>query len=142
MKPLAKGRHHMRTNRLRFALLLLLPAVLVAAAGPSAGGALDLSARDTTASPCEDFFQYANGRWVERVEIPAAYSRYGSFTQLNDHNEDALHALLEDAVKNVTAKPTSNEGRLAIFYGTCMDSEAAEAQGWKPLHRELARIAA
>ena len=104
---------------------------------------LDLSARDSTCAPCRDFFQYANGGWVAQFTIPPAYPSYGSFLALSDRNVDVLHSLLEDAARSVTAAdPTDNASKIGVFYATCMDSVAAEAQGMKPIEPELATIAA
>src|SRR5262245_390529 len=107
----------------------LFPAVLAASVAFSApvalaaGVGLDLSGRDTTCAPCKDFFQYANGVWVTRTEIPASYPGTGSFQQLRDQNEETLHALLDDAVRQVTSAPAgSNAWLLGTFYGSCMDS--------------------
>jgi putative endopeptidase len=106
---------------------------------------LDLAGRDTTCAPCRDFYQYANGAWVERTVIPAAYPGIGSFVALDDRNEAELHRLLEDAVKRTLTGNGStdpNTHLIGTFYGTCMDSAAAEAAGMKPIEPDLARIAA
>src|SRR5690242_1963812 len=139
---------------LRFAPVTLAAALLGAGvamlANPSPGPAaeapghgLALSYRDTTCSPCRDFFQYANGAWIAGARIPPSYSAYGANEELEDRNQEALHRLLDDAVRHVTAAPAgSNRRRLGLFYGSCMDSGRAEAAGMKPLEPELHRIAA
>ena len=122
---------------------IVVAALALPAAALAAGVGLDLSGRDTTCAPCKDFFQYADGGWVARTEIPAAYPGYGTFLMLRDQNEATLHALLDDAVRKVTSAPAgSNAALLATFYGSCMDSARAEKDGAKPLEPELARIAA
>ncbi len=104
--------------------------------------ALDLSARDTTCSPCRDFFQYANGAWVMRTEIPAAFASFGSFQELAERNRTTMYELLEEASRAATAPVGSTTGLLRTFYGGCMDSAQAEREGVKPLEPTLARIAA
>ena len=74
----------MRTATAVLGLFLVIP---VAVAGQQTVKAFDPSARDTTCSPCKDFFQYANGGWVARTEIPAAYASWGTFTELDDRNK-------------------------------------------------------
>jgi putative endopeptidase len=124
------------------ALTLGVAAALTVGAAPASHG-LDPSTHDTTCSPCKDFFQFANGNWVAKTEIPAAYSTYGSFTVMHDRNEDALHALLDDAARQTTGSSgTDNASKIGLFYSTCMDSAAAESQGMNPIEPELARIAA
>src|SRR5882724_7153032 len=65
---------------------------------------LDPTSRDQCVKPQEGFFMYATGGWIKRTEIPPEYSRWGSFNQLIEHNNDALHAIAEKA-----AKAKSNE---------------------------------
>src|SRR4029077_3285306 len=39
---------------------------------------LDPNNMDTSVKPQDDFFQYANGDWIKRTEIPPEESRWGS----------------------------------------------------------------
>src|SRR5436309_1247938 len=102
----------------------------------------DRSSLDTTCAPCRDFFQFANGGWLARTEIPGEFPSWGSFNELYEHNLDVLHDLLEAAARDSVAPPGSNRGKLGRFYGTCMDSAAAEAAASRPLQPELDRIGA
>src|SRR5438128_6123459 len=102
----------------------------------------DRSSLDTTCAPCRDFFQFANGGWLARTEIPGEFPSWGSFDELYEHNLDVLHDLLEAAARDSVAPPASNRGKLGRFYGTCMDSAAAEAAASRPLQPELDRIGA
>jgi len=102
----------------------------------------DRSSLDTTCAPCRDFFQFANGGWLARTAIPGEFPSWGSFNELYEHNLDVLHDLLEAAARDSVAPPASNRGKLGRFYGTCMDSAAAEAAASRPLQPELDRIGA
>jgi putative endopeptidase len=110
-----------------------------AADNPNSWG-FDTANLDKTCKPCDDFYQFAMGGWMKNNPIPAAYSSWGTFTQLADKNQQNLRAVLDDAVK-ASAKPGTDEQKIADFYGTCMDTSAIEAAGTKPLEPELARIA-
>lgn len=116
----------------------------VAAAFAQNGGrgvaGFDVSRMDKTCQPCDDFYKFANGGWLEKNPVPAAFSRWGSFDLLADTNRTALQQILEGAVKNTTAAKTSNEGMIGAFYASCMDEAKVEAEGIKPLQPELARI--
>jgi putative endopeptidase len=101
----------------------------------------DLANLDRSVSPCTDFFQFAAGGWIKNNPIPAAYSRWGSFSILRDHNEDVLHTILEEAAKDKNAKPGSNWQKVGDFYASCMDESQIESAGLKPLESEFKRIA-
>ncbi len=101
----------------------------------------DRTSLDTTCAPCRDFFQFANGNWVRRTEIPAAFPSWGSFNELTVRNLDVLHGILDAAVHDTTAAPGTNRRKLGVFYASCMDSAGAEAAGIRPLQAELDRIA-
>ncbi|HTR97597.1 MAG TPA: M13 family metallopeptidase [Candidatus Acidoferrales bacterium] len=127
------------------AVLLALGAVPAGAQPPALPAhGIDLADRDTTCAPCRDFFRYANGAWDDRTPIPASYSRYGVDREIEDRGTDALRRLLEQAAADVRAPAGSDRQRLGLFYGTCMDSARAEADGAKPLvplMNEIAKLA-
>ena len=73
------------------------------------GRGFDVSNMDTTVSACENFFQYANGGWVTKNPIPAAYASWGRFNELSDRNQEQLRLILEDAAKSKAAKGTNDQ---------------------------------
>ncbi|HMG76937.1 MAG TPA: M13 family metallopeptidase [Pyrinomonadaceae bacterium] len=100
----------------------------------------DFSSIDRSASACQDFNRFANGGWIDKNPIPAAYSRWGRFELLEEQNQNVLHGILDGlAMKKKFAN--SNEQRIADFYGSCMDEQKIEVEGIKPLEPELQRIA-
>jgi putative endopeptidase len=103
---------------------------------------LDPANLDTTCSPCKNFFQYANGGWLKRTEIPGDQPRWGSFNELQEHNYAALKDVLTQAAASASSTGDTNIRKLGTFYGTCMDSSAVEAAGLRPLERDLNTIAA
>ncbi|HMD13609.1 MAG TPA: M13 family metallopeptidase N-terminal domain-containing protein, partial [Bacteroidota bacterium] len=101
---------------------------------------LDPKNMDLSVKPCDDFNQYANGTWIKNAAIPPAFSQWGSFTELDEHNTDVLHGILEDASKDKSAPQGSNRHKIGDFYSTGMDSATIESLGWKPIAGDLKQI--
>ena len=96
---------------------------------------------DTSVKPSDDFFLYANGGWIKRTEIPPEYSRWGSFNELIEKNNDALHAIAEKVSKTKADPKTAPEQqKVGDYYGSGMDEKTVEAMRAKPLDDELKRI--
>ena len=131
----------MTTCFLRAAVAAAFLACVASAAHAQASASqtrgLDRANLDTTCAACTDFYQYANGGWLARTEIPAAYTTFGTFREVADRGDVVLHSVLEDAAKGAKDHSTREAG---IFYATCMDTAAIEKQGVKPLAARLARI--
>ena len=88
--------------------------------------AFDVTRMDSSVEACDDFFQYANGNWVKRTEIPGAYARWGSFNILAENNNNALRQILETAAK-AKAAPGSNEQLIGDYYAA--RAQKRQAQG-------------
>jgi predicted metalloendopeptidase len=96
---------------------------------------------DSSADACTDFFQYANGAWLARDTIPAAYASSGVTRDMADRNELVVRSVLEDAAAHRAAfPPDSTPRKLGTFYATCMDSASAEAAGAAPIRPWLAGV--
>ncbi|HEX6622539.1 MAG TPA: M13 family metallopeptidase [Pyrinomonadaceae bacterium] len=132
----------------RAGLPLLLAAVCLAAVAASAGSRSPLLSRgfdpanlDTSCEPCKDFYQFANGGWLAKNEIPSTHSVWGTTSGMSEKNVETLRLILEEAAKNKAARAGTNEQRLGDFYAACMDEAGIEAAGSKPLAPALAEIA-
>src|SRR5260221_3047805 len=88
----------------------------------------DFANLDRGASACQDFNRFANGGWMDKNPIPAAYSRWGRFEMLDEQNINVLHTILDDLLAKKNSA-NSNEEKIASFYGSCMDEQKIEAQG-------------
>ena len=97
----------------------------------------DLSGRDTAVRPGDDFFGYANGTYLQKTEIPADRTWYGTINLLRDLSEARVHAILEDAAANTQAGPAAKVG---AFYKSYMDEAAVEALDARPLASDLDAI--
>jgi endothelin-converting enzyme/putative endopeptidase len=102
---------------------------------------VDLTARDETVQPGDDFHRYANGHWLDTFEIPSDLPSYGSFVELRLEAEDDIRAIVEElAAKNPQAGTL--EQKVGDFYGAWMDTARLDALGTEPLAPHLAEIAA
>lgn len=94
---------------------------------------------DTTVNPGNDFFKYANGGWIKKNPIPAAYSSWGIGNLVQEDIREKLKKINEDALKENAAKGTSSQ-KIADFYYTGMDTVGIESRGISDLKAELDRI--
>ncbi len=94
---------------------------------------------DTSVSPAEDFFLYANGGWIKGTEIPAAESGWGVGNLVQEDIYLRLRKINEDAEAKKTAKG-STEQKIGDFWYSGMDSTAIEQQKLTPLQGDLDRI--
>jgi putative endopeptidase len=100
-----------------------------------------LANMDTTVSPREDFFRYANGDYLQRTQIPAEEGRWGTFSELYDINNLRLKAIMEECGRQGAAKG-SIEQKIGDYFKTAMDSLAIEQLGVHAVKGDLDKIAA
>ncbi|MDI1352364.1 MAG: M13 family metallopeptidase [bacterium] len=106
------------------------------------GDAVHLDWLDSSISPNQDFYAYANGSWLKNNPIPAEYASWGSFNVLNDKVQAIIHQMLIQAAENTTAAPGSIEQKVGDFYFSGMDEHSINQLGITPLLPELAKITA
>jgi len=92
---------------------------------------VDISTRDLTVKPGDDFQRYANGKWMDANEIPADKSQNGVGSELADRNQEQLRAIVIGAPK---------DSQLGAFYASYMDEARIEQLDAKPLMADLARV--
>lgn len=88
----------------------------------------------------DDFFQYANGGWLKRNEIPAKQTRWGSFIMLRQESADQLVVILDEVSKNASHPKGSVKQRAGDLYASGMDSLAIEKRGFDPIKADLQRV--
>lgn len=122
---------------MRYCLLASLAAGLAIMPGLRAN--IDPKNFDTAVKPQDDFYAFASGGWIKANPVPSAYSSWGAFNEVDEHNKIALHQILEDAAK--AEHRSQIEQQVGDFYASGMDEAAIEAAGIAPLQPELGRIA-
>ena len=94
---------------------------------------------DTTVSPREDFFAFANGGWIKRTPIPESESGWGLGNLVEEDIYSRLKKVNEDALQATAAAGTITE-KIGDFWYSGMDSAGIEKEGLGPLKPELDEI--
>ncbi|PTS87244.1 MULTISPECIES: M13 family metallopeptidase [unclassified Caulobacter] len=129
---------------MRLILLAASSAVVLSLAVPAAFAAepakpmygtwgVDLTARDQSVKPGDNFDKYVNGAWEARTEIPSDQASAGAGYDVYNRSQDQLRTLIE------TADASTQIGGL---YKSFIDEARLEALDAAPLKADLAKIAA
>ncbi len=105
------------------------------------GPAVNLSYMDRTVRPGDDFYQYADGDWIRRTEIPADREATSPALPLADETDKRVAGLIAEAAKS--GAPAGDKSRkIADLYHSFIDEASIEAKGLKPLQPHLDAVAA
>jgi putative endopeptidase len=142
--------------KLPFVSFVCLLAVILAGVGahaepektstPPAGKPLygtwgfDSAGADMGKKAGDDFFRFANGTWLDRVQIPADKPAYSLRLAMTDLTEQRLHDLIEETAKKAEQKPATTEGKVGAFYKSFMDEARIEKAGAAALKDKLAEV--
>jgi len=116
---------------------------------------LDPANMDTSVKPGDDFYLYANGGWIKKNPVPPEFSRWASFTELAERNNDALKEIAEKAAGGSAPADTAKDSKKAKgnektssvdvqkvgdFYASGMNETAIDAAKATPLAEEFKHI--
>jgi putative endopeptidase len=102
--------------------------------------AFDPNFIDSTVQACDNFYRFAVGKWLKDNPIPAAYSSWGVDQLVEKNNFDILQNVLETAAKNTAAAKGTDTQLIGDFYASCMDENAINRAGAKPLDAYFKQI--
>ncbi|WP_394845731.1 M13 family metallopeptidase [Pendulispora brunnea] len=115
------------------------PAPIDAGAATSELVSIDPKAIDDSVKPCDDFYQFACGRWMKETKIPDDQARWErSFDVIFENNEKLLREILERDGQSPPADEAYSKP-LGDYYAACMDEKGIETAGDKPLTLQLAK---
>jgi predicted metalloendopeptidase len=120
------------------AVLGAVPGLVVGAAMAEPRSGVDLSAIDPSVRPQDDFWQFANGKWLAATPIPADRAAWNTFLALYETTQQQLRGVIEGI--DPRSEAGSEPRKLADFYGSFMDDARVDAAGLGGLRDQLGRI--
>jgi putative endopeptidase len=94
---------------------------------------------DMNVNPGDDFFSYANGKWVAETEIPADKSSYGAAYILHEDAQKKVRDIIEESASGNFPRG-SDEQKVGDLFKSFMDTETRNALGVEPLLPLLAKV--
>lgn len=118
-------------------VLLMVAAPSLIAAQNGAG--IKQENMDKTAKPADDFYKYACGGWQKLHPLPGAFSRFGSFDQLQEDNNQRINDIISSLTKK-NFKAGTVERKLSDLYKLAMDSVRRNNEGTAPVQPLMKEI--
>lgn len=118
--------------------MMMMAAVPVAGVAQTQSGLYEKNF-DRSVRPQDDFYQFATGGWQKNNPLPAAYSRFGSFDQLQEDNNKRINTILSELQKKKYKNGTI-EQKLSDFYKLALDVDRRNKDGIAPVKNLLDEI--
>ena len=98
-----------------------------------------LAAFDRDTKPGDDFYQFANGGWLDATPIPSDRSGAGFSFTMRDRNDVRMADIIE-SLQSGDLEAGSNEQKIRDLYQSFMDDAGIEAAGLDPFVEDIGRI--
>ncbi|MFA3793138.1 M13-type metalloendopeptidase [Aliiglaciecola sp. SL4] len=104
---------------------------------PNSG--IKLDSIDKTVKPGDNFYRFANGKWLDKAKIPADKTGLDSFQLLADKAQENVMKIIQNASQG-DFKEGSNEQKVGDLYSSYTNMEARDKIGLAPLSPEFSKI--
>tara|TARA_B100000809_G_scaffold7565_1_gene7475 strand:+ start:1483 stop:3549 length:2067 start_codon:yes stop_codon:yes gene_type:complete len=101
---------------------------------------IDLEGMNADIRPQDDFYEYANGKWIAATEIPAEEIGWGSYMTLRKASLEQSKAIVEGLAESAGLE--GEEKKISDFYKAWMDEALVNEKGVEPLAMNLKKIEA
>ncbi len=101
---------------------------------------INISYMDKSSKASDDFFRYVNGAWLDKTEIPADRTRWGSFDELRQRTDHDALLILKEAASNHAYSATTDQGKAVIVFESVMDVAKRNKLGIAPLKPYFKKI--
>jgi putative endopeptidase len=91
---------------------------------------------DRSVKPGDNFYEYANGDWIKKTEVPPDRGSVGVFSKLADLSNKRTAGLIEEIAKS---NPPAGSGarKVADLFTSYMDENGIEAKALEPVRPHL-----
>ncbi|MEC8475114.1 MAG: M13 family metallopeptidase [Planctomycetota bacterium] len=100
---------------------------------------IDKSLFSSSVQPGDNFYLYANEKWLSDTEIPADKSNYGIFTLLADEADEQVRRLIELAAESEGKHGTASQ-KVGDLYRSVLNTEKRNQVGIDPLKEFVAMV--
>jgi putative endopeptidase len=97
----------------------------------------DAAGMDTKTKPGDDFFRYANGTWLDRIQIPGTKPAYSLRVIMTDFTDQRLRNMFQAAEAQLKGEPSTLEEKAGAFYHSFMDVQRIDKLGAKAIDPEI-----
>jgi putative endopeptidase len=87
----------------------------------------------------DDFYRYANGKWLANTTIPPDKGRLFVLQQLSDQVHDQLRGLIESPQKDID-RADLDQKKIVDLYASFTNEAAVDRLDLQPLQAELAKV--
>ena len=121
-------------------LILLMFSCAAKATNQTLFNSLESLQVDDSVTPCEDFYQYVNGKWIEQAEIPATSRTLGGLDSMLIVNDERISALLDELLADGPHKQGSDQQIIADMYTSFVDTDQRNENGLGALIQDLEEL--